>query len=62
MSICPNCKNENPNPIKTWKYRFFTVKAYTCSNCKTQYRDYFDKDGKHSFTLKFEKGKGYIRA
>jgi transposase-like protein len=62
MSKCPNCKKENLKPAKTWKYRFFTVQAYVCSNCQTQYRDYFDKNGKHSFTLKLEKGKGYIKA
>jgi len=62
MSKCPNCKKENPKPAKTWKYGFFTVQAYVCSNCQTKYRDYFDKNGKHSFTLKLEKGKGYIKA
>jgi hypothetical protein len=30
--------------------------------CKTQFREYCDKDGKHSFTLKLQKGKGYIKA
>jgi transposase-like protein len=62
MSKCPNCKKENPKPAKTWRYGFFTVQAYLCSNCQTKYRDYFDKNGKHSFTLKLEKGKGYIKA
>jgi len=62
MSKCPNCKKENPKPQKTWKYRQFTVRAYTCKNCKTQYREYYDKNGKHSFTLKLQKGKGYVKA
>jgi hypothetical protein len=25
-------------------------------------QEYYDKNGKHSFTLKLEKGKGYIKA
>jgi transposase-like protein len=62
MSKCPNCKKENPKPAKTWKYGIFTVQAYTCSNCKIEYRDYLDKTGKHAFTLKLQKGKGYIKA
>jgi len=61
MARCPNCKKEVKKPNKTWKYGQFTVKAYTCKNCKTEFREYF-KDGKHSFTLKLEKGKGYIKA
>jgi transposase-like protein len=62
MAKCPNCKTENPNPNKTWKYGIFTVKAYTCKNCQTQFREYYNQNGKHSFTLKLEKGKGYIKA
>jgi transposase-like protein len=61
MAKCPSCKKENPKPAKTWKYGQFTVQAYTCNNCKTQYREY-TKNGKHSFTLKLQKGKGYIKA
>jgi len=49
MSTCPNCKKENPKPEKTWKYGIFTVNAYTCKNCQTQFREYLDKNGKHSF-------------
>jgi hypothetical protein len=30
--------------------------------CKTQYREYYDKNGKHNFTLKLQKGKGCIKA
>jgi transposase-like protein len=62
MAKCPNCKNETPKPAKTWKYGIFTVQAYTCNNCKTQYREYYDKNGKLSFTLKLQKGKGYRKA
>jgi len=62
MAKCPKCNTENPNPNKTWKYGIFTVKAYTCKNCQTQFREYYDKNGKHSFTLKLQKGKGYIKA
>jgi DNA-directed RNA polymerase subunit RPC12/RpoP len=62
MAKCPNCKKEVDNPDKTWKYGIFTVKAYTCKNCQTQFREYLDKNGKHSFTLKLQKGKGYIKA
>lgn len=61
MTKCPNCKKENPKPTKTWKYGQFTVQAFTCSNCKTQYREY-TRNGKHSFTLKLQKGKGYKKA
>jgi hypothetical protein len=62
MAKCPNCKKENPKPAKTWKYGQFKVQAYTCNYCKTQYREYLDKNGKCSFTLKLQKGKGYIKA
>jgi transposase-like protein len=62
MAKCPNCKIENPSPSKTWKYGVFTVNAYTCKNCQTQFREYYDKNGKHSFTLKLQKGKGCIKA
>jgi transposase-like protein len=62
MTTCPNCKSEAEKPDKTSKYGFFTVKAYTCKNCQTQFREYFDKNGKHSFKLKLERGKGYIKA
>jgi hypothetical protein len=49
-------------PDKTWKYGVFTVNAYTCGKCQTQFREYFSKTGKHSFTLKLKKGKGYVKA
>jgi DNA-directed RNA polymerase subunit RPC12/RpoP len=48
-------------PDKTWKYRVFKAEAYVCSNCGTKFREY-TKNGKHSFTLKLQKGKGYIKA
>jgi transposase-like protein len=62
MAKCPKCKEENPKSAKKWKYGQFTVQAYTCKNCKTQYREYYDKKGKRSFTLKLQKGKGYTKA
>jgi hypothetical protein len=58
---CPNCKKESNKPDKTWKYGIFDVKVFTCSNCNTKFREYF-QNGKHAFSLKFEKGKGYIKA
>jgi len=61
MAKCPTCKKEVTNPDKKWKYGRFTVHAFTCNNCKTQFRDYLDKNGKLSFTLKLQKGKGYIK-
>ena len=36
-------------------------KAEFCENCGTKFRDYAKK-GKHSFMLKLQKGKGYVRA
>jgi hypothetical protein len=38
------------------------VQAYTCGNCGTQYREYYDKSGELSFILKLQKGKGYVKA
>jgi len=58
MAKCPNCKKENAKSNKKWKYGQFTVEAYSCSNCGTQFREYA-KNGEHSFTLKLQKGKGY---
>lgn len=57
---CPNCGNDIKTPNKSWKYGIFTVKAYTCKRCSTQFREY-SRNGKHAFTLKLEKGKGYIK-
>jgi hypothetical protein len=48
-------------PEKTWKYGVFTVRVFSCENCGTKFRDYA-KNGKHSFTLKLQKGKGYVKA
>jgi len=56
MVDCPNCKKEIENPQKTWNYWKFTVEAYCCDRCGARFRDY-SKEGKHSFTLKFEDGK-----
>ena len=62
MGKCPNCGFVNPSPVKNWRYGVFTVQAYICGNCGTQYREYYDKSGKLSFILKLQKGKGYVKA
>jgi len=61
MVKCPNCKKEVSKPKKTWTYGRFAVQAYSCGNCGTEFREYMQA-GKHSFTLKLKKGKGYIKA
>ena len=61
MAKCPDCGKIVEKPDKTWKYGNFSVNAYTCKNCNIRFREYFDKNGKHSFTLKFQKGKGYVK-
>ena len=45
---------------KEWEYGRFKVQAYSCS-CGTRFREY-KTDGKHSFTLKLQKGRGFIKA
>jgi len=60
MAKCPNCKKELTKPKKTWTYGIFKVQAYKC-DCGTDFREY-TKAGKHSFTLKLKKGKGFIKA
>jgi len=60
MVKCPNCKKELTKPKKTWTYGIFKVQAYSC-DCGTDFREYV-REGKHSFTLKLQKGKGYIKA
>ncbi|MEM3573240.1 MAG: hypothetical protein QXJ62_03300 [Nitrososphaeria archaeon] len=62
MAKCPNCKIEVDKPNKTWRYGIFTVKAYACPNYQTQFREYLDKNGKQSLTLKLQKGKDYTKA
>lgn len=59
MAKCPNCKKEIAKPKKTWTYGQFEVQSYSC-NCGTRFREY-TKAGKHSFTLKVQKGKGFIK-
>jgi transposase-like protein len=61
MAKCPYCKKEMQKPKKSWKYGIFQVKAYTCSNCGTEFRDY-ELDGMPKFTLRLKKGKGYVKA
>lgn len=60
MVKCPNCKRELTNPKKTWTYGQFEVQAYSCQ-CGTKFREY-TKEEKHSFMLKLEKGRGFVRA
>ena len=60
MVKCPNCEKGAKAPEKTWAYGPFEVKAYLCA-CGMKFREYA-KDGKHSFTLKRVKGKGYVKA
>jgi len=57
---CPKCKAEISKPLKEWKYWKFEVHAYSCSHCGTHFRE-FSKDGKHSFTLKLVKGRGFVK-
>jgi len=61
MINCPNCKKEVAKPAKKWKYSRFVAEAYLCSSCGTKFNEY-TKNGKHSFTLKLKKGKGYVKA
>jgi transposase-like protein len=58
MVNCPNCKKEMTKPVKKWKYGHFVVEAYLCEKCGTHFNEY-TKSGKHSFTLKLDKEKGY---
>jgi len=51
---------EITRPTKTWKYDQFSVQAYSCNNCGTQFREY-TKDGNHAFMLKLKKGKGFVK-
>jgi len=60
MVRCPNCQKEIGEEEKKWKYRQFQVQAYSCK-CGTKFREY-TKAGKHSFTLKLKKGKGFVKA
>lgn len=60
MAKCPTCKKDVSKHQKAWKYGQFNVKAYTCE-CGTTFREYTLK-GKHSFTLKKKKGKGFVKA
>ena len=60
MAKCPSCKKESSKPKKSWNYGPFKVQAYSCE-CGTDFRDY-SREGKHSFSLKLKKGKGYVKA
>ena len=61
MVKCPECKKEVAKPSKKWDYARFTVELFECGRCGTKFREYAS-DGKYSFTLKLEKGKGYVKA
>lgn len=52
---CPKCGKEVNKPRKTWKYAFYQVESYECTNCGTSFRDYI-KNGSRVFTLKREQG------
>ena len=60
MANCPDCRKEFNKPEKTWTYRQFEVHAYSC-DCGTRFREYI-RNGKHSFTLKARKGRGFTKA
>ena len=60
MVKCPSCKKYVKEERKAWKYGKFNVKAYVC-DCGTEFRDY-SISGKYKFTLKHEKGRGYVKA
>jgi hypothetical protein len=60
MAKCPKCRKEVAGPSKKWKYSKFSVELFECV-CGTKFREYA-RNGKHSFTLKFEKGKGFVKA
>jgi hypothetical protein len=60
MVKCPECKKEVARAKKAWNYGQFKVNVYLCE-CGTIFRDYC-REGKHSFTLKFKKGKGFVKA
>jgi transcription elongation factor Elf1 len=60
MFNCPNCNKEAAKATKQWKYGHFMAQAFLCGNCGTKFNVYL-KDGKYSFTLKLQKGKGYTK-
>jgi hypothetical protein len=61
VTKCPKCTKEAVKPTKNWKYGQFVVKAYVCNGCNMKFREYI-LNGKHSFTLKLQKGKGFRKA
>jgi len=61
MAKCPNCKKDLSKPEKTWTYGIFKVQAYSCDSCGMVFRDY-SQAGKHVFTLRLKKGKGFVKA
>jgi hypothetical protein len=61
MAICPNCKTTELIKVKAGSMVKLVANAYVCPKCNTRFWEYY-RDGKHSFTLKFEKGKGFVKA
>jgi len=59
MARCPNCGKVIKKARKTWTYGPFEVQAYVC-DCGTKFREY-TRNGRHSFMLKLQKGKGFIK-
>ncbi|MEM2125684.1 MAG: hypothetical protein QXQ53_04735 [Candidatus Methanosuratincola sp.] len=60
MSKCPACGKVIQKESKSWNYGKFDVKGYGCG-CGVEFRDYYIGD-KFKFTLKKEKGKGFVKA
>jgi len=53
MVKCPFCKLESEHKLlKMWRYRFWNVHLYECSQCHRKFRYQVDPTGKHkSFTM-----------
>lgn len=60
MPKCPVCGKTIQKETKAWKYGRFDVKGYDCE-CGADFRDYYIGE-KFKFTLKKEKGKGFVKA
>lgn len=73
MVRCPSCQKELTKAAKSWIYGVFRVDAYSC-DCGQDFREYISihaslsqtpgdrlKLEKHTFMLKLEKGKNYVK-
>jgi len=51
MSVkCPVCGKEfSGEPLKTWRFRFYTVNRYECGKCKAKFNVY--ESEKSRFTI-----------